>query len=429
MNRRQFFTQSCALLTGVTFGGNAAAATTASQNLAKPPPRVLPPQAFASLARLTGRYIADRKIAGAAFAIGRHNYQADFMAWGRSGLSSGQFINEHSIFRIYSMTKPVTAAAAMLLIDDGLLGLDQPVADFLPAFARLEVLVDPSKGLQSRPAKRPLTIRHLLTHTGGFAYPDAAGGPVQRAYYAAGLIPTQRNRASERPRPASLQKFAETLAPIPLLADPGDQWHYGIGLDLLGAVIEIASSTAFETFLKQRLFTPLGMKDTGFEVPARAIPRLVNNYLATPDGLKLFDPAPTSIFTQKPPFAYGGAGLVSTAADYARFTAMLLGKGNFAGRQIMSEHAAQTMLSNLLPADVIGPDGQGYGGGGQILIRANGTGQALGTYSWAGVGGTLMWVDPAHKVHGLWLAQYLPIDALPVQYAVPRAVYEDLSRQ
>src|SRR3546814_307837 len=235
-----------------------------------------------ALTRLVETCMAERRFAGAAFAIGRTNRRAEFMAWGHSALSHGQFLNEYSLFRIYSMTKPVTAAAAMMLIESGAIKLDQNIADFLPEFARPRVIADAAKGLESRPARQPITVRHLLTHTAGLTYPSGGGGPVARAYHQLGLVPSQRNLAGEVERPASLLAFAERLATVPLIADPGTRWHYGIGLDLLGAVIERAAGEPFETFLQNRLFDPLDMEDTGFQVRARSLPRLVANYLATP---------------------------------------------------------------------------------------------------------------------------------------------------
>ncbi len=386
---------------------------------------------YAILGRLVETYMAERHIAGAVFAIGRHNHRADFMAWGYSALSHGQFLNEESLFRIYSMTKPVTAAAAMMLIAEGRMALDQNIADFLPGFAQPRVIVDAAKGLESRPARRPITIRNLLTHTAGLTYANdrGGGGPVERAYQALGLVTGQRNIADDVPRAPSLAAFAERLATVPLIADPGTRWRYSIGLDLMGAVIERATEQPFEAFLKERIFDPLDMDDTGFQVPAHSLPRLVANYLATPAGLQPFDIPPHTIYAHKPAFPYGGSGLVSSARDYSRFTAMLLGEGNYAGKQVMAPEAVRLMMSNLLPEGVPAPGNQGYGAGGYVLMKPSHTGQGVGTYGWAGVGGTLMWVDPFYKVHATFLSQYMPIDALPVQYAVPRAVYEDLSKQ
>lgn len=380
------------------------------------------------LARLVERWIAERRIAGAVLAIGRHNRGGKAMAWGYSALAGGQFLNEDSIFRIYSMTKPVTAAAAMILIGERRLKLDQPVADIIPAFARIRVATDPAVDLSSRPAQRPITIRHLLTHTAGFAYANgSATNAVERAYHDLGLVPGLRNLADERPRAPSLADFAERLASVPLLFEPGARWHYSLSLDLLGAVIERVEGRPFDAFLKDRIREPLDMDDTGFQVMRRSLPRLVTNYLATPAGLQPFDVPPETVYARKPPFPFGGSGLVSTARDYSRFAAMLLGEGVFGGNEVMKPEMARLMMSNLLPEGVIGPNGQGFGAGGFVITQPPHTGQGLGTYGWAGLGGTMMWVDPHYRVHATYMAQYMPIDALPAQYAVPRAVYEDLS--
>lgn len=408
-------------------GGVFAGAGFASSAGAEAAARIAP--TYPALTRLTEAFITERKIAGAVFAIGRHRYRADIMAWGYSAVSRGQFLNEDSIFRIYSMTKPVTGAAAMLLIEEGKLKLDQNIADFLPEFGNPKVLVTPVKGLESRPARRPITVRNLLTHTAGLTAANISGGPAERAYHELGVIPSLRNIATDPPRAPSMAAFAERLATVPLIAEPGTRWHYSIGLDLLGAVIERAAGQPFDEFLKDRIFDPLDMDDTGFQVPGRSMARFVTNYLLTPNGLLPLDVPPGSIYARRQPFPFGGSGLVSTARDYTRFTAMLLGEGMFAHKRIMQPETVRLMMSNLLPEGVRGPGDQGFGAGGQVLIHPTFTGQGVGTYSWAGVGGTLMWVDPAYRTHALWLAQYMPIDALPVQYAVPRAVYEDLSRQ
>src|SRR3546814_441111 len=168
---------------------------------------------------------------------------------------------------------------------------------------------------------------------------------------------------------------------VPLIADPGVRWHYGVGLDLLGAVIERASGQPFDDFLKDRLFDPLDMDDTGFQVPQRKMPRFVANYLLTPRGLQPFDMPPDTIYALKPAFPFGGSGLVSTARDYSRFTAMLLGEGRYGSRRIMLPETAATMMSNLLPKGVEAPGGQGFGAGGQVLVRPVFTGQGIGTFS------------------------------------------------
>lgn len=367
-------------------------------------------------------------MAGAVLAIGRHNRGGTSMAWGYSALERGQFLNENSIFRVYSMTKPVTAAATMMLIGDGKLKLDQDIAEILPAFARPRVAVDPALGVEARPARRPITIRHLLTHTAGFAYANgSATNAVERAYHELGLVPGLRNLADERPRAPSLMEFAERLATVPLLFEPGTRWHYSLSLDLLGAVVERVSGQPFDEFLKERLFGPLDMDDTGFQVPRRSLPRLVANYLVTSGGLQPFDVPPDTIYARKPPFPFGGSGLVSTARDYSRFAAMLLGEGNFAGREVMKPEAVRLMMSNLLPEGVAGPNGQGFGAGGFVITQPPHTGQGIGTYGWAGLSGTMMWVDPYYRIHATYMTQYMPIDALPAQRLVPRAVYEDLS--
>jgi len=407
-----------AAATLVPWPGHALAAPATAQNRRR----------YDAVGRLMTQYVKDRRIAGAVFAIGRNSGDTDFLAHGYSAMARGQFLNEESLFRIYSMTKPITAVAAMILIEEGRLKLDQNIADIFPGFAKPRVIIGASRGLESRPATRPITVRHLLTHSSGLGYTINGNGPVEQEYTRLGLVPGQRDLSDKLPRPPSLAAFADLLATVPLLTDPGTRWHYSLSLDLMGAIVERVADQPFNLFLKERIFDPLGMADTGFTVAARRLPRLVANYLVTREGLRLIDGPPDSVYGHMPAFPFGGSGLVSSARDYARFCAMLLGEGQWRTKRIIAAETARLMMSNLLPEGVAGPDGQGFGAGGKVLIHPDGTGQGIGTYGWAGAAGTMMWVDPVYKVHATWLAQYMPLEALPVQRTVPRAAYEDLSR-
>lgn len=382
-----------------------------------------------SVMALLNEYVSAGKLAGAEVAIGRLGHPTDFIGVGKQAFGDAPAVSPDTLWRIYSMTKPVTGMAAMLLIEDGKMTLDQNIADFLPAFAKPMVLVDGSKNLDARPASRPITIRHLLTHTAGFGYTIVTKGPLLDAYLKNGIVPWQVDLKSEAttPRPASLEAFADRLAQLPLVADPGTTWSYSVSLDLMGRIIEVASGLPFEQFLQRRIFQPLAMADTFFQVPENKLDRLSSNYAVTKDGPKLIDGNRPSVYGRKPPFPYGGAGLVSSAADYARFQRMLLGDGKLGQTRIMKAATVQLATSNILPAGAVPGFGMGggFGAGGHVTTTLTESG--IGTYAWGGAAGTQGWVDRARGVHGNLMTQYMPSSAYEIRVPLSQAVYRDLA--
>ena len=380
-------------------------------------------------------YLDRKSFPGGVVSIGRGTEEPDYVTAGTLAFDSAAETDENTLWRIYSMTKPVTGMAAMILIDEGKLKLDQPVADFIPAFAKVRVLVDPAKGLESQPAKNVMTIRHLLTHSSGLGYHFSVPDALKAEYLRLGLIPAQISRqdfgddlilAPPVPLAPSLEAFADRLATVPLAAEPGTKWIYSVSLDLLGRIIELASGMALDGFLAKRMFEPLNMTSTFFRVPQARKAELATNYAMIGTELKPVDQGADSIYLDEPAFPFGGAGLVSTARDYDRFLAMLVGRGALGKTQIMSPQAATLGMSNLLPEGVsldqeMGA-GWGFGAGGRVGLN----GVFKGFFGWAGAAGTVAWADTVRKVRGGGYANFIAPENRKFQEAVPQAVYKDL---
>ena len=375
-------------------------------------------------------YVSSGKLPGVLATIGRAAGMPDIIAVGTQGLGDKTPVDIDTLWRVYSMTKPVTGIAAMILVDEGKMKLDQPIADFLPEFANMTVLTDPDNSLNAVPAKTQITLRHLLTHTAGLGYSIVTKGPLLQAYLDNGITPGIVSRFPIPGQPASaptpdLKTFAERLAKQPLIAEPGTKWSYSISLDLLGRVIEVASGMEFEAFLKARIFEPLKMNSSFFQVPKSETARLVSNYAPVNGVLFPIDPASTSIYLDKPAFAFGGAGMVSSARDYDRFLNMLANYGELDGVRVMSTATAKLAMSDLLPAavstDGTYADGAGFGAGGRV-----GKGVNDGVYGWGGAAGTVAFVDPKRKLRAVCMAQYMPSNVYPFHADFAEWVLKDL---
>ncbi len=378
------------------------------------------------------KYVGGGKLANMVAALGWGTAEPGYIARGKEALDDRDVAGPDSLYRIYSMTKPITGMAAMMLIDEGKLGLDQPLADILPKFARMQVQVTADGSITDlKAAAAQITIRQLLTHSAGLGYSIIQKGPIKDAYVAAGVIPGQVSRMSipglDRGAPvSSLALFADHLAALPLVYEPGTQWSYSVALDLMGRVIEVVSGKPFDVFLQERIFGPAGMSSTFFRVPAKDVGHLTSNY--SPVGGVLFpiDPAKTSIYLDKPAFPFGGAGLVSSPRDYDRFLRMLAGYGKIGGNRVMSELAVRVGSSNLLGEGVATKgtmiDGAGFGAGGRVGLTGD-----LGTYGWGGAAGTVAFVNFRYGMRGSLFTQYMPSDAYPIHMEFPMAVQADLA--
>lgn len=416
-----------------------------AQAVRQPAPRpATQPDQLPTVAAMVGDYVTRKQVPGIAVAVGHDDAPVTLLARGRIGADpNSAAATPETLWRVYSMTKPITGIAAMILIDDGKLKLDQPISDFFPAYKRMRVLTDPDNSLASRTATREITVRHLLTHTAGLGYGIVTKGPLLKEYERLGIMPYALNPQVEaqlrQVRPKSLREFAERTATLPLIADPGTKWSYSISLDILGAVIEAASGVPFDRFVQARIFDPLGMKSSFWAVPESQSARLADNFTWLGDRIVPVDPAATSPFRQPPSFPYGGAGLVMSARDYDRFLAMLQHYGTLDGKRVLKAETARLAMSDLLPAGVSytrveGATGgsaglrTGYGAGGSVTLADMPGGPGAGTFGWGGAAGTIAWVDAKKQVRGSGMVNYFPADRYPLRTDLIAAAYRDLNK-
>ncbi|WP_422056147.1 serine hydrolase domain-containing protein [Sphingomonas sp.] len=424
-------------------GGAAALALAAPQSAALGQAATAP-RVAAPVQSLAQDYVAQNRTQGIVIAYGVGDSAPVFASAGRIATEADAApAGPDSLWRVYSMTKPITAMAAMMLVEDGKLKLDQSIADFFPGFRNMKVLTDPANSLDSRPATTQITVRHLLTHTAGLGYSIITKGPLLKEYERLGITPGAVNAALEaqaRPlRPTSLKEFAERVATLPLIAEPGTKWSYSISLDLLPAIIEAAAGMPYEQFLQTRMLGPLKMTSTYWTVPKSEVGRFATNYAWAGENRIPFDPAKSSAWLTPPSFPYGGAGLVMSARDYDRFLHMLANGGAVDGVRVMKPETVQLAMSDLLPAGVIyggAPSGSGgatgpkmgYGAGGSVQLEDVPGGAGKGTYGWGGAAGTVAWVDPAKKIRGTVMVNYFPSDKWPLRADAVKAVYAQAGR-
>ena len=368
-------------------------------------------------------YVRDRQMAGIGVAIACGDASVRYLAAGTSAFDSRQRFDENSICRIHSLTKPVTGIAAMLLVEDGKLSLDQPVADVLPEFKSLRVAIDVERSLDSRPATKTMAMRHLLTHTSGLAsWTPLSSGPalLHVAYRERGITPgnfgERLDRAGYGSQATSLVDMVRRLAELPLAYEPGTVSNYSIGTDVMALVIERASGMPYDRFLRDRLFAPLDMSSTGFQVKREDIGRLTTLYQFAPTGLTPTDAAATSAFLEPPRLIAGGGGLASTVRDYARFGAMLLGDGALDGIRVMKAETARAARSNLLPEGVLKAT-TGQGAGVPLVRPGDKAVMPPGTLMGSGASGGLWWMDPARRVNLVFLTQVIGMGQ--AAYTVP----------
>jgi len=377
------------------------------------------------------RWVGPGRFPGMVASLGLPGREPEFIPLGSEGFTDPDPMTPDSLFRIYSMSKPVTGMATMLLIAEGKLGLDQPLADILPAYAHMQVQNTPDGSLTDvRPAKTPITIRHLLTHTAGLGYSIVQQGPLKHAIEEAGLVSGQISRIPiaglDRGKAVrSLERFADGLARLPLVYEPGTRWSYSLAFDVLGRVIEVVSGTSFDVFLRRRIFEPCDMHSTFFQVPASEARRLTTNYVVSSQIFVPIDKGEDSIFLEKPPYPMGGAGLLGSPRDYDRFLHMLANYGEIDGRRVLPEEAVRLGTGNLLPPGVAGPallaPGSDFGAGGRV-----GIGPEAGIYGWAGAAGTVAMVDMKRGIRSAVYAQFMPPDANPMLTEFQRALRTDL---
>ena len=352
---------------------------------------------------MTQRYVDEGKLAGVVTLVARKGTIVHFEAVGQRGADDERPMTKDALFRIYSMSKPITAVAAMMLYEEGKFRLSDPVAKFVPELAELNVLVDG----EEKPSEKTMTMQHLLTHTAGLSYGFNPRDPVDQKYREARILAA-----------ADLDEFAERLATLPLAFEPGARWHYSVAVDVTGLVVQRLSGLSFDVFLKERIFDPLGMNDTFFNVPEEKWDRFLPNHSWNRAEEKLVQNPPPEDDNEEALASYrntglfsGGGGLVSTTLDYARFAEMVLRGGELDGVRLLSPKTVAFMTANHLPAAISGggkgedPTGQsasrfgfGLGWGVNMDVVASGVLGSVGEYSWGGAAGTVFWVDPVEEM-------------------------------
>jgi CubicO group peptidase (beta-lactamase class C family) len=364
---------------------------------------------------LEGRYLASKKIAGALTLVARRGRIAHLKPVGLMDLERGVPMREDTLFRIYSMTKPITSVALMTLYERGAFQLEDPVHRFIPAWRDLRVFDGGNHpAFATRPCERPMTVRDLFTHTAGLTYGFMERTNVDRAYRRLGI--------GERGK--TLEETIAALAKLPLEFSPGTRWNYSVATDVLGFLIERISGRRLDVFLREEIFAPLGMLDTAFHVPPEKIPRLATNYTRMPDKqLRVEDDRAKSVYAEPPAFLSGGGGLVSTAGDYARFCQMLLNGGELGGARILGRKTIELMTTNHLPGgrdlsqcnvggqfSQVAYEGVGFGLGFSVtldLARAQTVG-SVGEYAWGGAASTAFWIDPREELIVIFMTQLMP---------------------
>jgi CubicO group peptidase (beta-lactamase class C family) len=370
-------------------------------------------------------YVASGRVAGVSAAIVHGSQPVRHLDVGRRAFDDEPTTRD-TIYRIYSMSKPVIGLAAMCLVEDGELDLDQPISDILPAFADMRVLVDGDLS-RTRRAAGPIRIRHLLTHTAGLSYAINPEGPLPPVYRRMGLTPLGGGGRAAPGTAPNLEVFGERLATLPLGADPGARMEYSVGLDLMGLILQRLDGKPLPQVLRARLFDPLGMADTDFHVPAAKRNRFATNYRRVDDRMQVEDAPADSAYAEPSPMPSGGAGLVSTARDYMRLCRMLLNDGELDGVRVMAPWAVALACANLAPSGVRTLLGDGFGAGMRVVLpdSVREGDLPVGAVSWGGAAGTTQWVDRANGFALVLMTQFMPQDAYPLWEEIRRAAYAD----
>lgn len=388
------------------------------------------------------RYVNEGKFPGSSILIHKSEEEVFFHAVGLRDVENQLLFERDTVARIYSMTKPITSVAIMMLVERGLFHLDAPLSDFIAEFARPSCLIDGATRIdQTEPCRCP-TIHQLMVHTAGLTYPFNPGVVAQEM---------EKQRIMFNPAQDSLAEMVQKLAPLPLSFHPGTRWEYSVSIDILGRVIEIVSGQSLDVFFQEHIFEPLGMSETAFQVPYSSRDRFaalytplegdgmaLNQAVSGSDSLRLMDSPHKSPFLSATTFS-GGGGLVGTIDDYAKFTQMLLRKGKTGAGRILAPSTVNFMMRNHLPGDIasMGPqsfaeqpmDGVGFGLGGAVVLdpaRARVPGSE-GDFSWGGMASTFFWVDPAQELSAIFFTQLSPSSAYPARAELKALVNSAIS--
>lgn len=394
----------------------------------------------ARLARLDAfleeKYVRTKRLPGTLTMIARGGEIAHLGVTGMADVERGVPVSADTIFRIYSMTKPLTSMALMMLVEEGAIALDDPVHRYIPAWKNLAVYEAGTEklGWKTRPCKRPMQIVDLLRHTSGLTYGFQLRTNVDAGYRA--------RRIGEIEKAGTLDDMIAALAGLPLEFSPGDAWNYSVATDVCGYVVQVVAGEKFEEFLRRRIIAPLGMVDTGFHVREGQGHRLAACYQPTQTGgIELQDDPATSSYLKPPSFVSGGGGLVSTAADYMKFAQMCLDGGRTAsGERLISRKTLDLMTANHLPGGKSLADlsvsmfseaayaGVGFGLG--FAMTGDSASTLMpgsdGDYFWGGAASTFFWVDPAEDLACVFMTQLIPSSSYPVRRQVRTMVYSAL---
>ena len=397
--------------------------------------------------------ISSRRLAGAGVLIGRNGKVGYFKTVGHADIEAKKPFQRDAIARIYSMTKPITTVAAMMLYEEGCFQLDDPIAKFLPEFSEMSVWMGGAADLHDTcPAEGPITVKHIMTHTSGLTYWFMQADPVDAEYRKHGIeIPSAFT---------SLKDWVRALSELPLICQPGGAWNYSVSTDVLGRLVEVWSGQDLQTLFQTRIFQPLGMGDTGFHVDPKNHDRFATLYAPPgggdlssvggtsqpedaeerPTGLRIQDPATQSKFLYPTTLFSGGGGLVSTMSDYARFCQMLLNKGELAGARLLARTTVEHMRLNHLPDNrdmaAMGQpvwsetsyDGIGFGLGFAVVldpVKAHII-TSSGEHHWGGAASTFFWLDPREDLFVVFFTQLIPSSTYPIRRELRTRVYQAL---
>ncbi len=392
--------------------------------LAKPETLGFSSSRLERLNRKMQRHIDERKFAGIVTLIARRGKLAHLAAFGQQDIEADKAMKTDTLFRIYSMTKPITTVAAMMLYEEGALRLTDPVANFIPAFANTKVCVGSSYlGMVLEPQATPITIRQLMTHTSGLSYGWFQDSPADAVY---------REFAPKVARDdLTLAEFVDVLAEAPLVFQPGTAWRYSYSTDVLGRVVEVVSGMTLREFFHTRILEPLGMEDTDYQIPDSKLKRYATCY---GPGLQIVDPPINSQYTRRVQMHNGGHGLISTAGDYLRFCQMILNQGELDGVRLLGRKSVELMTANHIPpglpfrhnnSDI---SGQGFGLGFSVILdpAAHQMLGSAGTVGWGGAANTTFWIDPKEELIGILMTQFMPSYTYPLVADFQTLAYQAL---
>jgi len=400
-------------------------------------PLVSPDQVGLSAARLARisawmkGWVDSGKLPGLLVAVMRKGELAFAETYGRADVERNKPVRPDTIYRIYSMTKPLTSTAIMMLYEEGRFQLDNPISRFIPAFANSRVCVGGSRGkLDTVPAERDITFRDLLSHTSGLTYGFMEATPVDALY-------RSKNGVDFQTATTSLKDVVERLATFPLIAQPGKAWNYSVSTDVLGYLVEVISGQPFEKYLVENVIKPLGMVDTDFFVPESKHDRFSANYQAGAGGkLEVIDDPTKSRYLKPRTVNSGGGGLVSTASDYLRFCKFMLNKGELDGVRLLGRKTVELMTMNHLRGDMADmgtprwsestAEGIGFGLGFSVTLdpaKAHIVG-SRGEFSWGGAASTTFWCDPTEDMAVVMLTQLMPSTTYPIRRELRVLAYQ-----